>query len=284
MSASPLPPSSTAVPGRPPPGFADSHAHVGDAAFDADRAEVLERFVEAGGRILIAASENPASARKVLSLAERHAFVYGIAGMHPHHAAEWTEETVDEIDSLLDHPKIRAVGEIGLDYHYDFSPPVRQRALFERMLELARRRKLPAVIHNRESDADMLTLLGAYPDVASRSVMHCFDAPDDTARACLDLGMVLSFSGIVTFKKAAALRKIVAYVPRDKLLIETDCPYLAPHPERGRRNEPAFAAFVARRVADIRNEDFGETAERTLENTIRVFGVADCKTSFGEIE
>jgi TatD DNase family protein len=196
--------------------------------------------------------------------AERYPFIYATIGVHPHDAAQATPDTFERLRDLAGHPKVLAIGEIGLDYHYDFSPRDVQRSVFERQLEIAAEFHKPIVIHTREAWDDTLTRLTSLPH---GGIMHCFTGDTAQARQALDLGFHLSFGGVLTFPKAEGLREAAKITPEDRLLVETDCPYLAPVPYRGKRNEPAFVVETARRLAQVR----GVTPEAIADCTTRNF-------------
>lgn len=196
--------------------------------------------------------------------------MFATIGVHPHDASKATAETFARLRELAAHPKVLAIGEIGLDYHYDFSPRDVQRAVFKQQLEIAAETGKPIVIHTREAWADTMALVGQAPGLPSAGIMHCFTGNPDQAREALDLGFHLSFGGVLTFPKAETVRAAARMTPEDRLLVETDCPYLAPAPHRGKRNEPAFVAEVARRLAEVRGRTPDEIAELTTRNFERL--------------
>jgi len=246
--------------------FVDSHCHLDDRQFDADRAETIQRARDAGVETMLAigTGEGPPHLEAAIRLANRHEFIYATVGVHPHHASKANDETFGRMESLLRHPKVRAVGEIGLDYHYDFSPRDVQRAAFERQLALAAQAGLPVVIHTREAWEDTLAILRAAAPPAG--IMHCFTGDAAQARQALDLGFHLAFGGVLTFPKADSVREAARITPADRLLLETDCPYLAPVPMRGKRNEPAFLIATARRLAEVRGATLEQIAAQTTQN------------------
>ncbi len=258
--------------------FVDSHAHIDGAEFDADRDEVVARAREAGVRaILNVGTGDPHgdNFKRALSVAETYEDVYFAVGVHPHDAKLYDDAAEQYVSDLLrGTSRALALGEIGLDYHYDHSPRDVQREVFARQLRLAQSLSLPVIIHSREADEETLEILGAEYAGASRGgVMHCFGGGPALAEGALDLGFYISFAGNVTFKKAEALREIARTVPLERLLVETDCPYLAPVPHRGRRNEPAYAAATARFLAELRGVSDEEIGRATSENFSRLFGV-----------
>ena len=241
----------------------DSHCHLDDEKFDADRADVIERALAAGVEMMMAIGTG-GDLDVAIQQAERYPFIYATIGVHPHDAAKATPDTFTRLRDLAGHPKVLAIGEIGLDYHYDFSPRDVQRSVFERQLEIAADFHKPIVIHTREAWEDTLEQVTKLPN---GGIMHCFTGDTAQARQALDLGFHLSFGGVLTFPKAEALRDAARITPEDRLLVETDCPYLAPVPYRGKRNEPAFVVATARRLAEVR----GVTPEAIAECTTRNF-------------
>ena len=212
----------------------DTHAHYDDEQFDGDRDALLSALPENGVALVVNASSTLESAEAGLRLAEKYPYVYAAVGVHPHDAKTMGSRTVAALERLLCHPKAVAVGEIGLDYHYDHSPRNIQRHRFAEQLELAGRVRLPVVIHEREAARDTLDILSRYPDVTG--VFHCFSGSWETAKLLLDKGWYLSFTGVVTYINARKSHEVIKNMPRDRLMLETDCPYLSPEPMRGRRN------------------------------------------------
>ncbi len=247
----------------------DSHAHLADERLIQDVEGVLERAAAAGVGTVVCVATDADDSAVVAGLAERFPSVWATAGIHPHAAATFSDETIGRVRTLLAHPRVVAVGETGLDYHYDFSPREVQRASFARHLELGRETGLPVVVHAREADEDLIALLRSEGE-GTTGVLHSFSSSAELLRAGLDLGWYASFSGMVTFKKYDAA-DLLRLVPADRLLVETDAPYLAPVPHRGKTNEPAFVAHTAARVAELRGEDPQEVVARTTENARRLF-------------
>jgi TatD DNase family protein len=250
----------------------DSHCHLDFPELKADLDGVLARAGGAGVGLMVTISTRVRRFDEVLAIAAAHDEVFCSVGTHPHHAAEETDITAEELIRLASHPKVVAIGEAGLDYHYDHSPRADQERGFRTHIEAARATGLPLVIHARDADADIARILeeetakGAFP-----FVLHCFTGSPELARRGLALGGYVSFSGVVTFKNAVALRDIASEVPLDRLLVETDAPYLAPEPLRGRSNEPAFVAHTASRLAATRALSEAELARATTENFFRLF-------------
>ncbi len=247
----------------------DTHCHLGDTAFAADRAEVTGRAFDAGVGHLVVVGESRSSTELGLELAAGEPRISTTAGLHPHDARTWTEETEAWLCSTLQDPRVVACGEIGLDYHYDHSPRDIQRRVFERQMTLAGAAGKPVVIHAREADADVAAVLRAFPGVVA--ILHSFSSGPTLFDAGLELGHYVSFSGMVTFR-SWTLDDLVRATPPDRLLVETDAPYLAPVPHRGHRNEPAFVRLVAERVATVRGEEAAGLIARTGANAGRVFG------------
>ncbi|MDT7807846.1 MAG: TatD DNase family protein [Acidobacteriota bacterium] len=258
--------------------FVDSHAHIDGEEFDADREEVLARACESGVRaILNVGTGDPHSGtlERAVALAERFEDVYAAVGVHPHDARLYDDAAERRLrDILRSSVKVVALGEIGLDFHYDNSPRDVQREVFARQLRMARELRLPVVIHSREADAETVEVLRAeYAGAERGGVMHCFGGSGRMAEEVIELGFHISFAGNVTFKKAENLREVARTVPSERLLVETDCPFLAPVPLRGRRNEPAYVVETARFVAALRGVEPEELGSTTSENFARLFGV-----------
>jgi TatD DNase family protein len=248
----------------------DSHCHLDDKQFDPDRNEVIERALEAGVERMMAigTGSGPPDLEAALRLARQHGFIYATVGVHPHDASKATPETFAAMEALAAESKVLAIGEIGLDYHYDFSPRGVQRNVFIEQLKLAGRAGKPIVIHTREAWDDTLLVLREH--WSGSGIIHCFSGGSAEARQALDLGFYLSFGGVLTFPKADALREAARLAPEDRLLIETDAPYLAPVPQRGKRNEPAFMVETARRLAAVRGAAPEHIAEVTTANFERL--------------
>lgn len=251
----------------------DTHCHLDFERFDEDRDEVVARATAVGVSRIIVPALDLQNCTAVLALTERYEAVYAAVGVHPNSSADWQDSWIGTLREMAQAEKVVAVGEIGLDYHWDDSPkPVQHRAL-GRQLELAAELELPVIIHNRESSTDVIALLRESP-LAYREnagVLHSFSADWDTAVAALDMGFYLGFTGPITFKKADELRQIALKAPLDRILVETDAPFLTPQPYRGKRNEPAYVRFVAERIAEERGMDTAVFARQTTENALRLF-------------
>ncbi|HEX2714882.1 MAG TPA: TatD family hydrolase, partial [Candidatus Acidoferrales bacterium] len=247
----------------------DSHAHLDLPQFDADRAAVLDRARQAGVRLLLAIGSGPGPEQldAALPFAEQHDWIYSTVGIHPHEAKLAREEHFDQLDRLARHPRVIAWGEVGLDYHYDHSPREVQQRVFRRQLDQARAAKLPIVIHCREAWPDCLAILAeSWRSAGLGGIFHCFSGTLDQARRGIEMGFLVSFAGNVTYPKSQDLREAARELPLDCLLIETDAPFLAPQPHRGKRNEPAYVAEVARTLANVRNLAPEEVAATTSAN------------------
>ena len=261
--------------------YIDSHAHIESDDFDGDRDAVIQRALDAGVEIIVdigngeVASDSHAAAFR---LADEYPFIYTTVGVHPHEARLFDLELERKLVDLSHHPKVIAWGEIGLDYHYDNSPRDAQRRAFRRQLQLARERRLPVSIHTREAEDDTISILREeWADSGLAGVIHCFTGTGLLADRALDLGFCISFSGVVTFKKADDLRVTAGRVPLDRLLIETDSPFLAPLPHRGKRNEPAFVVETARVIAGLRDIESEELGRITSANFRRLFGLKEAE-------
>lgn len=252
----------------------DSHLHLDDPRFDADRDAVLARAREAGvgAALTIGNGSGPDDMGCGLRLARAHDWIYTSVGVHPHDAARMEPRHLDMMAELAAQDRVVAVGETGLDYHYDNSPRPVQREAFSRQLDLATRCDLPVIIHTREAEEDTIALLEAHAPL--RGVVHCFTGSAHLAERALAMGLMLSFSGILTFPTSEPLRAVAAQAPQDRLLVETDAPYLAPVPHRGQRNEPAFVAVTAAALARVRGTSPEALGSVTTENFKRLFGVS----------
>ncbi len=251
----------------------DSHAHVDGPEFDADRDEVLARARAAGVQrmIVIGAVDEPASAERAVALAERDPNIWATVATHPHDAAKMTPDWWAVHERLAPHPRVVAIGETGLDYYYDHSPRAEQQAVFARFIALARTVGKPVVCHIRDAHDDARAILREHRAAELGIIIHCFTGTPEDAAAYAAMGAYISFSGIVTYKTAQPLRDAVRQVPRDRLLVETDCPYLAPVPKRGKRNEPAFITYTAEAVAREVGISYEDLAALTTENATRIY-------------
>jgi TatD DNase family protein len=249
----------------------DSHAHLDDARFSADLDAVLQRAWEVGVRkiLTIGNGSGPDDMGCGIPIAENHDWIYTTAGIHPHDASRVEDRHYAQIERLSKHEKVIAIGEAGLDYHYDKSPRDIQREVFRQQAALARDLDLPLIVHTREADADTQEILRQ--QAPGRGVVHCFTAGDELADFAVSIGFFISFSGIVTFPNARSLADIARRIPADRLLVETDCPYLAPVPHRGKRNEPGFVSDTARFIAGLRGVSTDELAAQAAANFNKLF-------------
>ena len=248
----------------------DSHCHLDHAKFEGDREAAIERAREAGVErlVVIGTGDGPPDLEAGLRLAERYDEIYFTAGVHPHDASKMDGAALEKLRSLTGHPKLVAIGETGLDFHYDFSPRPQQAEVFEAQLAIAREAGLPVVIHTREAWKETMEILRRHR--VERGILHCFTGGPDEAREALDLGLHLGFGGVLTFPKSDELRAAAKMTPDDRLLVETDAPYLAPIPHRGKRNEPAFVVETARKLAEVRDTTPERIAELTTANWERL--------------
>jgi len=252
----------------------DSHCHLDDKQFRRDREAVIQRALAAGVETMLTIGSGPPALEAAIRVAEAWPQIWATVGVHPHDAAKATEETWTRLAELLRHEKVLAVGEIGLDYHYDFSPRPAQREAFVRQLALARAARKPVIIHTREAWPATLAILKEYWKPAGLpGIMHCFSGGPVEVIQVLELGFCISFAGVLTYPRAVGLHQAARRAPLERLLVETDAPYLAPEPHRGRRSEPAYVVETARKLAELRGEPFEKVAAATTENFRRLFGL-----------
>ncbi len=251
----------------------DTHCHLDEHAFEVDCDEVVQRARECGVEAIVTVGTTADSSRRAVELAERYPEVFAAVGVQPNYTAEATPDDWDEIVRLLEHPKVVAVGETGLDRYWDFASFDLQVEWFRRHLELARERSLPVIVHCRDAERDVLEVLQQAHAAGGRlsGVMHSFSADWSVAEACVNLGLCISFSGMLTFKKNESLRQVAARLPAERILVETDAPYLAPSPNRGKRNEPAFLRFTAAKLAEVRGWSVEQAGQVTSQNARRLF-------------
>lgn len=258
----------------------DTHCHLDFSAFDDDRDAVIRRALDGSVIRMIVPAVDTASIPRVLSLADQHPSVYGAVGIHPNDipADLSIDGAMQAIRQAAINPRVVAIGEIGLDYYWDKTSPALQHEWLRRQLDLAAELGLPVILHNREATADMLKMLTSWanrlpPDLRDRpGVLHSFSATLEDAEIALELGFYLGFTGPITYKKADELRRIAANIPIDRILLETDAPFLTPHPHRGQRNEPAHVRFIAEKLAEVRGIDMETIAIQTTHNAYRLFG------------
>jgi TatD DNase family protein len=251
----------------------DTHAHLHFPEFDADREAMLARARESGVRRMLTIGTDGETSRAALALATREADVWATVGIHPHDAAQADAAALAEIERLASEPRVVAVGEIGLDFFRDLSPREDQQRAFRTLVGIARRVRKPVVIHCRDAHEDTLAILAEERVAEVRGIMHCFSGDVAIARRCLDLGLLISLAGPVTYPNARALPEVARFVPGDRLVVETDCPFLPPQGYRGKRNEPAYLSITATRVADLRGETIDALAARTTANACALLGI-----------
>ncbi len=253
----------------------DSHAHLFDEQFENDIEEVIIRAYDNKVNYIIVPATNIETAKEAIVLAEKYPMVFATVGVHPHDTSSWDRSTLIQIQELAKHPKVVAIGEIGLDYFYDFSPREKQIQAFREQLELAIVLDLPVVIHNRDSDIDMFDIIHSYRDSGLRAQFHCFNSSLENALDIISMNHFISFTGNITFKNAEELKNIVKQIPLHNLMIETDSPYMAPVPVRGKRNEPANVALVAKAIAESHNTTPAKIGDITSENAQRFFSIGN---------
>ena len=251
----------------------DTHCHLDFKDFEGDREEVLRRSRAEGIGLIINVGSNLEGTSKSIELAEQNEFIYAAAGIHPHEADNIKEEDLKLFKGYLDKEKVVAVGEIGLDYYKNISSKSNQKKLFTKLLKEAKRKDLPIIIHDREAHEDVLFILKDVMGSSIKGVMHCFSGDEKVLKDCLDLGMFVSFTCNLTFKNAKGLREIAKKVPMERLLLETDAPFLAPQEFRGRRNEPAYIRYLVEEIARIKDLGFDDVVNFTTENAKELFGL-----------
>jgi len=256
----------------------DTHAHIDGADYDEDREEVIERARESGVQYMVNIGCDVESSYRSMELAEQYDFIYATAGIHPHDVKSITEDTYVHLRQLLLHPKVIALGEIGLDFFKNYSPHDVQRTHFRNQIQLAHDMGKPIIVHSRDANEDIIAILSEfYPkdSTARPGIFHCFSGDQELADKALEMGFYISFSGSVTFKKAEALREVAKTIPADRLLTETDCPYLTPTPHRGKRNEPAYVNFTAEKLAEIRGLKIDDVQRTMALNFFELFGIGE---------
>ncbi len=251
----------------------DSHSHIDDSRFDGDRAKVIERAKARGLSYILNPGCDLKTSKAALDLARRYDMVYAAVGMHPHEAKHCDQMTLDIFADMAKDKKVVAIGEIGLDFHYDHSPRDVQRMVFVEQIRLAQTLNLPIIIHSREADGEVFDTLRLEEAFATGVLMHCYSGSAELAKQYVKLGAYISIAGPVTFKNARKLAEVVETVPLERLMIETDAPYLTPVPFRGKRNEPSYVHYTCQRVADIKGISYQQVAAATCQNAQRFFGI-----------
>ncbi|MCA1322057.1 TatD family hydrolase [Bacillus tianshenii] len=251
----------------------DTHVHLNADQYEEDLQEVIDRARNEEVMNMVVVGFDRKTIQKAMELVEEYDFIYAAVGWHPVDAIDMTEEDLLWIEELASHEKVVAIGEMGLDYHWDKSPKDIQKEVFRKQIQLAKRVKLPIVIHNRDATADVVQILKEEDAKEVGGIMHCFTGSLEVAKECMEMNFYISFGGPVTFKNAKKPKEVVKEIPLDMLLIETDCPYLTPHPYRGKRNEPGYVRFVAEEIAALRGMSVEEVAEKTTANAKKLFGI-----------
>lgn len=257
----------------------DTHCHLNFDAYDTDRHQTIVRAAEAGVQTIINPAVDLSTIDAVLQLAEQHTHVYAAVGVHPNSTIDFAPSTPETLVKLARHPKVVAIGEIGLDYHWRESPKETQWKAFEAQLAVAKQLELPVIIHNREASDDVMSILSEWaqdlpPTLRDRpGVLHSFSAPEATAERALAAGFYLGFTGPITYKNAEQVRRVAAYVPLNRILVETDGPFLTPVPHRGKRNEPAYIPLIVERLASIKQVSVGTIGDVTTQNALRLFNL-----------
>ncbi|GGB51051.1 hydrolase TatD [Lentibacillus populi] len=251
----------------------DTHVHLNAEQFFEDRNEVIKRAFATGVEYMVVVGFDRETIPLAIEIAEQYASIYAAVGWHPVDAIDMTDEELKWIEELAKHPKVVAIGEMGLDYHWDKSPKDIQKDVFRKQIRLAKKVNMPIIIHNREATEDILEVLQEEDAKQVGGIMHCYNDSADYVQACLDMNFYISLGGPVTFKNAPLPKEVAVQVPLDRLLIETDAPFLAPHPNRGKRNEPAYVKLVAEKIAELRDMSFEEIGKVTTENAFSLFGI-----------
>src|SRR5699024_10978921 len=253
----------------------DTHVHLNAKQFKIDREEVIQRAFRNGIQYMVVVGFNQETIPLALEIAEQYETIYAAVGWHPVDAIDMTDEDLTWIEELSAHPKVVAIGEMGLDYHWDHSPRDVQKEVFRKQMHLAKKVQMPIIVHNREATEDIVEILREEGAEDVGGIRHCYNDTVRYVEACFDMNFYISLGGTVTFKNAPLPQEVAAHVPLDRLLIETDAPYLAPHPNRGKRNEPAYVQLVAQKIADIRKIPIEKVREVTTKNAFDLFGLQE---------
>lgn len=251
----------------------DTHAHLFYPNFSEDLDEVIKNSRQADVKYILVPATDLKTSEEVIRLTEKYEMIYGAVGIHPHDTKDWKSSFISRIENLAKHKKIAAIGEIGLDYYYDFSPREKQIEAFKAQIELALKLNLPVIVHNRDSDEDMMNIIRSYCGAGLKAQFHCFNGSLDNAIELVSMNFMISFTGNITFKKADELRKIAKHIPMENILLETDSPFMTPVPNRGKRNEPANVKYVAEELAKIHQLRIEDVARITSFNAFRIFGI-----------
>lgn len=253
--------------------FIDTHVHLNANQYEEDLQEVIDRALEAKVERMVVIGFDRKTIERTMQLIEQYDFVYGVIGWHPVDAIDCTQQDLEWIEELASHPKIVGIGETGLDYYWDKSPKDVQQELFRKQIQLAQKINLPIIIHNRDATGDVVQILREENAASVGGVMHCFSGSVETARECIGMNFMISLGGPVTFKNARLPKEVATEIALEHLMIETDAPYLAPHPHRGKRNEPAFVPLVAEEIARLKGLTIEEIAQATTANAKKFFGI-----------
>ncbi|QCR30744.1 TatD family hydrolase [Lysinibacillus sp. SGAir0095] len=253
--------------------FIDTHVHLNADQYDDDLQQVIERALEAKVEKMVVVGFDRKTIERAMKLADEFEFIYAVIGWHPVDAIDCTSEDLEWIEKLAAHPKVVGIGETGLDYYWDKSPKDVQQELFRKQIHLAQKLKLPIIIHNRDATGDVVKILREENAASVGGVMHCFSGSVETARECIDMKFMISLGGPVTFKNARMPKEVAKEIPLEHLMIETDAPYLAPHPYRGKRNEPSYVPLVAEEIARQKELSIDEVAKATTSNAIKFFNL-----------
>lgn len=253
--------------------FVDTHAHLFYPNFNGEIGDVLERAKNSGIDYIIVPGTDLASSVQAVELAEKYDFIYAAVGIHPHDTKEWTDSLLDNLEELAKNKKVVAIGEIGLDYYYDFSPKEKQIDALDSQIILALKLNLPVILHNREADTDIMNILRSYKNTDLKAQLHCFSGSLADARELIAMNHFLSFTGNITFQKADSLRNVLQNIQVENLLLETDSPFMTPVPHRGKRNEPSYINLIAEKIAQLQNITVDNVAQATSFNAFRLFGI-----------
>ncbi|MFD1204501.1 TatD family hydrolase [Sporosarcina contaminans] len=253
--------------------FIDTHVHLNADQYEEDVKEVIQRALDAKVEKMVVVGFDRKTIEKAMELTEQYPFIYAVIGWHPVDAIDCTEEDLKWIESLAAHPKVVGIGETGLDYYWDKSPKDIQQELFRKQIKLAQKLDLPIIIHNRDATADVIRILQEEHAEKTGGIMHCFGGSVETAKICIGMNFMISLGGPVTFKNAKMPKQVAEEISLDHLLIETDAPYLAPHPYRGKRNEPSLVPLVAEEIARLKGLSVNEIAKKTTENALKIFRI-----------
>lgn len=251
----------------------DTHAHLNAIQYEEDLEEVIQRAKSEDVTDIVVVGFDRDTIRRAMELTEQYDMIYAAVGWHPVDAIDMTDDDLEWIKELASHPKVVAIGEMGLDYYWDKSPKDIQKEVFRKQIQLAKEVQLPIIIHNRDATEDVVKILQEENASEVGGIMHCFTGSLEVAKQCIDMNFYLSFGGPVTFKNAKKPKGVAKEIPIDRLLIETDCPYLTPHPFRGKRNEPSYVKYVAEQIAELREISVEEVAKKTSDNAKKLFGI-----------